>query len=325
MFKRILILFLICIFLSVVFISAQDVEPRIVKVWSVLETGKNSMFITNIDIAFTELFFTTKTKFESVSLIIVRKNTLSEAYTVPEGIIYQYLDVDKIGIKESDISDTIIKFRVKKSWIAETNANESSISLLRYSNAWEKQITEPDIEDDTYYYYKSETDGFSFFAIVGEKKQFVPVEEPEEVEEEPVPVVAEDTDEPEQKNNISKIIFFIILGIVTIAGVIFINLKNKISFSAKNIDELKDYIARAKSQGETYIGIRTNLINEGWDEKEVDKALTGTKLPDYLKAKMVDYVKAALKKGKTNGDIRNEFINAGWQNEIIDDIFSSLT
>jgi len=290
----------------------------------VLETGKNSMFITNINIAFTELYFTTSNKFESVTLIVEKKTYLEEAYEFPKDLIYQYTNVEKLGIKNSDISNTIIKFRVEKSWISNNNINESSISLLRYSNEWKIQKTEPEFEDDTYYYYKSETNGFSYFVILGEKKQFVPVVE--EKIEEVAPVIIEDIDEqPEQRKNISKILLIVFLSIITVGGILFINLRNKISFSIKNLGELRNYMLLAKAQGEQYGKIRTDLINEGWDEKDVDKALFETKLPDYLKAKMVDYVKASLNKGKTRQEIVNEFIGVGWQNEIIDGVFSSLS
>jgi len=196
--------------------------------------------------------------------------------------------------------------------------------LLRYSNEWKIQKTEPEFEDDTYYYYKSETNGFSYFVILGEKKQFVPVVE--EKIEEVAPVIIEDIDEqPEQRKNISKILLIVFLSIITVGGILFINLRNKISFSIKNLGELRNYMLLAKAQGEQYGKIRTDLINEGWDEKDVDKALFETKLPDYLKAKMVDYVKASLNKGKTRQEIVNEFIGVGWQNEIIDGVFSSLS
>ncbi len=321
MFKKILTLwFLICIFFSL-FVSAVSAEPRIVKVWSTLEIGTNSMFITNIDVAFTELFFNTKTKFESLTLTVERKNSLPASYSFPDKTAYQYLKVDKSGIKDSDMSNTIIKFRVKKLWLSDNNINESSISLLRYSSGWKKQKTEMDFDDDVYHYYKSETDSFSYFAIVGEKKQIIPIVE-EIIEEEAVPVVIEE--EPEQKRNVSKIVILSLLSFIVIIAIAYINLKNKISLPIKNIGELKSYIQQAKSQGEQYTKIKTDLINEGWDEKEVDTYLSKTKIPASLKAKMIDYVKSALKKGKDKENIRNEFVDVGWQKEIIDDIFNSL-
>lgn len=325
MHKKILTLwFLICIVFFGIFVSAQTVEPRIVRVWSTLEVGTNSMFITNIDVAFTEIFFNTKTKFEAVTFTVERKNYLPASYSFPEKTAYQYLKIDKSGIDNSDMSNMIIKFRVEKSWIDKKTINESSISLLKYVNGWKKQKTETDFEDDVYYHYKSEIDGFSYFAIVGEKKQIVPVvEEPEQVEEEIIPIVIEE--EPEGERNISKIILISLLSFIVVIAIAYINLKNKISFSKGNIPELKNYIMQAKSQGEQYTKIKTDLINEGWDEKDIDKALSETKIPTTIKTKMIDYVKMALKKGKDKEDIRMEFINAGWQKEIIDDIFSSLT
>jgi len=71
----------------------------------VLETGKNSMFITNINIAFTELYFTTSNKFESVTLIVEKKTYLEEAYEFPKDLIYQYTNVEKLGIKNSELKN----------------------------------------------------------------------------------------------------------------------------------------------------------------------------------------------------------------------------
>lgn len=318
--KRYVILFFVFL-ISFICVSAQDIEPSVVRVWSTLEIGKNSMFITNIDIAFTELYFTTKEKHESITLTVKKKNYLAPQYLGHEGILYQYLNVDKVNLKDSDISDTIIKFRVTKNWINENNINGSSILLLRYSDNWQRQETELYLEDETYYYYTSDTNGFSYFVIVGFEKAYIPVvEEPEEVEE----IIEEIIEEPEKELN-TKMKFIIIIGVITIVGIVFINVKNRLSFSAKNLPDLENYVALAKAQGEPYTKIKTELLNAGWNERDIDSLMKKTKLPKEIKQKMIDYVQKSIKQGKDKEDIRREFMDTGWQQELVDDLFNSIT
>ena len=123
----------------------------------------------------------------------------------------------------------------------------------------------------------------------------------------------------------TKMKFIIIIGVITIVGIVFINVKNRLSFSAKNLPDLENYVALAKAQGEPYTKIKTELLNAGWNERDIDSLMKKTKLPKEIKQKMIDYVQKSIKQGKDKEDIRREFMDTGWQQELVDDLFNSIT
>ncbi len=299
---------------------AQNIEPSVIRVWSTLEQGKNNMFVTNVEIAFTQLHFTIKEKVEDVTFNVQKKNSVPNSYNL-SGILYQYVLVGKSGLENSDIYNIGIMFRVTKKWADENNINKTSVSLFRYNNAWNKQESEFYLEDDTFYYYNSSVNGFSYFAIVGFEKQTIETEEPVEKEENQIePVIG-----TEKQGFNSKLIFIIVLGVITVSGILFINFRNKLIFSAKNTEDLINYIKLAKSQGEENTEIKTKLVNEGWDEKEVDKYLDKIELPEKIKEKLKQYVDKSLSKGKNKEDIIREMLNTGWQKDVIDDLLKNFS
>ncbi len=316
--KKRQLVFLVLFIVFLTSVSAQT-EPSVLRNYDVLEQGKNIMFITNVEIAFTQLHFSTDEKFEDVTLIVQKKNSVPNPLP-SDGILYQYVLVEKKGINNSDIDDIQIKFRVTKKWVNENNINKSSVSLFRHVNSWDKQESEFYLEDDTFYYYNCTVNGFSYFAVVGYKNQVIEIDEPEQ-QQVTEPIIEE---EEEQKSN-SKLIFIIALGIIMVLGILFINFRDKLNFSAKNTEDLINYIKLAKSQGENNSEIKTKLINEGWGEKEIDKYLNRAKLPEKIKEKLKNYVEKSLNKGKDKEDIRKEMIDAGWQNSTIDEVFKNFS
>ena len=68
-----------------------------------------------------------------------------------------------------------IEFKVEKAWIKNNNINQSLITLQWYDKDWQPLYTDKVREDKNYVYFKTETSGFSCFAITesaaDEKKQ----------------------------------------------------------------------------------------------------------------------------------------------------------
>ncbi|WP_167880881.1 PGF-pre-PGF domain-containing protein [Methanococcoides sp. AM1] len=89
----------------------------------------------------------------------------------PPGIAYQHMNiwVGKAGFAtENNIAEPVIGFRVSKSWIAENNIDETTITLCRnHGEKWTQLSTTILSEDTEYIYFESKTPGFSPFAIVG--------------------------------------------------------------------------------------------------------------------------------------------------------------
>ncbi len=87
----------------------------------------------------------------------------------PSDIVYQYLEITKTNFENSDIQNATIEFKVNKSWIDDNNI--STVYLARYDSSWVKLTTDIKSTDSNYNTYLAYTDGFSYFAIAGEKTQ----------------------------------------------------------------------------------------------------------------------------------------------------------
>lgn len=86
------------------------------------------------------------------------------------GNVYQYIEIEKENIEDQDIRSAKIRFLVKKEWIRENNINESTISLNRYDNAWQRLDTKKVVEYFDSIEYEAYSPGFSVFAVSGEEK-----------------------------------------------------------------------------------------------------------------------------------------------------------
>ena len=110
---------------------------------------------------------------EAVEVAIEVKKMLARPPFVrkePEGKVYQYLNITKMNLSDSNVESGKIRFRVEKAWLENNKINESSVVLNRYSNTnneWQKLKTELRSEDSGFAFYLAETPGFSIFAISG--------------------------------------------------------------------------------------------------------------------------------------------------------------
>lgn len=322
---QVFLFLILCLFLPFQAVSQDEQIYRATKVWTSMEVGTNSFFVSNIDVAITTLYFDSKKKLDSVSMIIERKDSMIEKRPLQGKMPYQYLEIIKSGISDSDISSIIIEFRVEKSWINSNSIDGISIKLYRYDSNWIEQNTGIlTKEDDTYYYYQTRSSALGNFLIAGEKKaaEEIIIKEPAE---EPLAEPEINENEPSQKFDIKYLYLFVIFFFVII-GVLFIY-KDRI-FSKKSnkrgLDELNNYIKEAKSQGEYFAKIRGSLIDEGWDENTVDMAMHGVSLPEDQTKNLKKYIGFALKKGKSKEDIRKELKAVGWQEEVVDQVLKSV-
>jgi len=95
--------------------------------------------------------------------------------TKPEGKLYQYINITKVNLTDSDISKVEIKFKVSKSWIEANNVDPNTIKLIKYSGSkWNDINTSLRFSDNNYYYYNSTSDSLSMYAITGQEKVVIP-------------------------------------------------------------------------------------------------------------------------------------------------------
>lgn len=102
------------------------------------------------------------------------KNKSALASEIPNGEVYKYLNiwVGSSGLGTSkNKENSVVCFKVEKSWTMDKNIDQSSIDLNMYNDKkWNVLPTNLSGEDDKYLYFTAQTPGFSSFAITGKIK-----------------------------------------------------------------------------------------------------------------------------------------------------------
>ncbi|WP_048184420.1 PGF-pre-PGF domain-containing protein [Methanosarcina siciliae] len=108
---------------------------------------------------------------KTTTIVEMLKNTSSIVKEPAPGTVYKNLNiwVGNSGFSSSDnLENARINFRVKKTWLSENRIIENTITLYRYiDDTWKTLPTSLTGEDQDYFYFSSETPGFSPFAIAG--------------------------------------------------------------------------------------------------------------------------------------------------------------
>ncbi|MDF1534669.1 MAG: PGF-pre-PGF domain-containing protein, partial [Methanosarcinaceae archaeon] len=173
----------------------------------------------------------------------VLKNRSSLVSSNPKGEVYKYMNiwVGKGGFAtDANIANPVIEFKIAKSWISENGIDGSTIKLNRYnSDKWSSLPTTKISENNSYIYFRSESPGFSPFAITGDKKSTMvvkgsapiieKVETPivETVEEPIVETVDESLEDDETKfSNLTIVLIIVLIGISIIVFLIILKRKH---------------------------------------------------------------------------------------------------
>ncbi|MDO9517159.1 MAG: PGF-pre-PGF domain-containing protein [Methanosarcinaceae archaeon] len=169
----------------------------------------------------------------------VLKNRSSLVSSNPKGQVYKYMNilVGKDGFAtDANIANPVIEFKIAKSWISENGIDESTIKLNRYNlNKWSSLPTTKISENNSYIYFRSESPGFSPFAITGDKKSTVVVKESapiiEKVEAPIVETVEETVVEPQEEDepkysNLTIVLVIVLIGITIIVFLIILKRKH---------------------------------------------------------------------------------------------------
>ncbi|MDQ1252357.1 MAG: hypothetical protein QG646_1478 [Euryarchaeota archaeon] len=114
-------------------------------------------------------FNSRKTAGKTTTIVEMLKGKSTLVSQLPSAEVYKSLNiwVGNSGFATSgNIENSVICFKVAKSWMREKNVNQSSITLQRYSdNKWNSLPISLLGEDSSYFYFTAQTPGFSPFAI----------------------------------------------------------------------------------------------------------------------------------------------------------------
>ncbi|MBW6519216.1 MAG: PGF-pre-PGF domain-containing protein [ANME-2 cluster archaeon] len=108
---------------------------------------------------------------EIAAKVEILENTSSLVDKAPPGIVFKNLNiwVGNYGwATEKNIRDTLIGFKVDRSWVSQNNINESSITMYRFHESqWVPLNTTKLREDADNLFLEAKTPGFSPYAITG--------------------------------------------------------------------------------------------------------------------------------------------------------------
>ncbi|MCZ7400949.1 MAG: Ig-like domain-containing protein [Candidatus Methanoperedens sp.] len=131
-----------------------------------------SFIVTSPDLAISEVLITPSDNFgiTSVRVELLKDVSKIAGVTPPLGIVYKYYNI-WVGAKQLEsgegIIDAFIGFKVDRSWLAENNLDEGSVSLLGWDgSSWVTLETAPKSIDEQFVYYVAKTNAFLPFAIV---------------------------------------------------------------------------------------------------------------------------------------------------------------
>ena len=145
--------------------APSNVEASAGRQWDSLASGSSGVLtINNEKIAVTGVIVDVKNAVTNPS-ITVESLTSNPLSTAAAAKVYQYLQLKKGNIADTDASKITINFRVPKSWLTSNGVAESNILLWRYSNGWSQLDTKLVSSDSSYARYEAITPGFSTFAI----------------------------------------------------------------------------------------------------------------------------------------------------------------
>ena len=226
-------------------------ETKDSRVFSELAAGENTIAIDKQLLPFSEYEFTTNQKLTQITVTTEAKTTKPSYAPVPSGNVYKYITISSGLTPQVLVGNVEIEFKIEKTWF--TNYDMHTVKLLRYQgNAWNTLTTSYQRETSDYYYYISESPGFSLFAITADAAQQQPVRDYttmypqlQQQEPEPEPETISASEQQIQQNqtpnqttanqttvtkaeNAPNKAMWIIIGILVATAVFIVGFSNKI-------------------------------------------------------------------------------------------------
>lgn len=140
---------------------------KFTKSWDALPAGPTTLTVTKDEIGFKAIDFTLANDASKPEITVVKLASKPTVKREVQGKAYQYIRIDKSNIKETDVSNVKIEFKVEKKWFDENSGSIKDIVLQRYFNdLWTSLDTVYLRQDATHQYFQATSPGLSLFAIV---------------------------------------------------------------------------------------------------------------------------------------------------------------
>jgi PGF-pre-PGF domain-containing protein len=190
------------------------------------EAGETKKLTFSKDIGVTEVQLTLQNTVSKISVTVDKLSSKPAETTMPAGSVHSYLRIEK-DLEDEDVEKVKIKFKVENLWLLSKGFSSEEIILKKYDRRWKTLPTRKISETGLFAYYEAETESFSYFAIVAEKKPAPvtaeAVEEVEEVEETPEELPEEPEEVPEEPRKKPDYILYVsIIGVIVIGLFLFL-------------------------------------------------------------------------------------------------------
>ncbi|MBI2581188.1 PGF-pre-PGF domain-containing protein [Candidatus Woesearchaeota archaeon] len=146
---------------------APSEGTKVSKKWDALPAGTSTMNIANDKVSFKALDITTANSASNVEISVTALASKPTVKREVQGKVYQYIKIDKTNLRDADVSEVKIEFKVEKKWFDQNSGSIKNIILQRYSSdLWTSLDTVYKRSDTTDNYFESTSPGLSLFAVV---------------------------------------------------------------------------------------------------------------------------------------------------------------
>ena len=143
--------------------------PKASHGWDEIKAGGTAVMVADSEnLSLTRIIFKVKEEMVNPRITVkaIKSNPVEE---IPDALVYGYMKISKENLGNYNLEEAEIEFKVSRTWIGEKNVDKDRIYMNRYvDNIWQKLPTRLVNETADYLFYRSKTEGFSYFAISGE-------------------------------------------------------------------------------------------------------------------------------------------------------------
>ncbi len=146
-------------------------QPKKTQIFSQITPGAAAiMKISDADIGLKQITIEVKNPANTVTITVIKLDGQPAAVTQSvTGKVFQWLNITKQNLDNSNIQSAKIRFNVTKSWLTSNGFSAADVVLRRFTTLWESLPTVQISESSTDVEYEATTPGFSTFVIVGEQ------------------------------------------------------------------------------------------------------------------------------------------------------------
>ncbi|MFH1316875.1 MAG: PGF-pre-PGF domain-containing protein [Candidatus Woesearchaeota archaeon] len=138
---------------------------------STYSVGDDVTIPVNEKIGIGEISFRIRSRISNAS-ISIKGLKIKPTFIRPSPHVYRYFEINTKNISENNLSNVLLRFRVKKSWILYNDIDPKSITIKRYEKRqWIDISTKIIDEDDSFLFFETKLPDFSYYAIAGLKKE----------------------------------------------------------------------------------------------------------------------------------------------------------